>query len=125
MIQGTFHAAFPMGDPSRVGEARRHAAALAFQCGLGEVEAGRLALVVTELGTNLLRHAGILRGEPLSKPPGVAEAVDWAEAATALARTGASWPEAFRRSLGAAIKDEEDLAHLRPRLAQFIPGMAA
>jgi len=57
MIQGGFHAAFPIGDASRVGEARRHAAALAAECGLDEVAAGRLALVVTELGTNLLRHA--------------------------------------------------------------------
>jgi hypothetical protein len=71
-------------------------------------------------------HAvGLLRQEPLAKPPGVAEAVDWAEAATALAQTGASWPEAFRRSLGTAIKDEEDLVHLRPRLPLFIPGLAA
>lgn len=46
-----------MGDPSRVGEARRHAAQLAHDCGLDDVEAGRLALVVTELGTNLVRHA--------------------------------------------------------------------
>jgi anti-sigma regulatory factor (Ser/Thr protein kinase) len=57
MIFGTFHAVFPMGDPSRVGEARRHAAQLAHECGLGEVEAGRLAIVVTELATNLVRHA--------------------------------------------------------------------
>lgn len=57
MISGSFHAAFPMEDPSRVGEARRHAAALAAECGLGEVDAGRLAIVVTELATNLLRHA--------------------------------------------------------------------
>jgi anti-sigma regulatory factor (Ser/Thr protein kinase) len=57
MIQGTLHAAFPMGDPSRVGEARRHAAQLAADCGLSEVEGGRLALVVTELATNLVRHA--------------------------------------------------------------------
>ena len=68
---------------------------------------------------------GRLRQEPLAKPPGVAEAVDWAEAATALARSGAPWPEAFRRALGAAIKDEEDMAHLRPRFAAFIPGFAA
>lgn len=54
---GSFHAAFPMGDASRVGEARRHAAQLAHECGFDEVEAGRLALVVTELGTNLVRHA--------------------------------------------------------------------
>lgn len=57
MIFGSFHAAFPMGDPSRVGEARRHAAQLALDCGLDEVEAGRLAIVVTELATNLVRHA--------------------------------------------------------------------
>jgi anti-sigma regulatory factor (Ser/Thr protein kinase) len=57
MIFGGFHAAFPMGDPSRVGEARRHAAQLADACGLDEVDAGRLAIVVTELATNLVRHA--------------------------------------------------------------------
>ncbi|MBK6006221.1 anti-sigma regulatory factor [Ramlibacter ginsenosidimutans] len=57
MIAGTFHTAFPIGDASRVGEARRHAADLADACALDEVEAGRLALVVTELATNLLKHA--------------------------------------------------------------------
>ena len=85
----------------------------------------RSSAVAESTARAVVAAVGILRNEPLSKPPGVAEAVDWAEAATALARTGASWPEAFRRSLGAAIKDEEDLAHLRPRLATFIPGMAA
>lgn len=57
MILGSFHTAIPMGDASRVGEARRHAAQLADECGLDEVEAGRLAIIVTELCTNLLRHA--------------------------------------------------------------------
>jgi len=46
-----------MGDASRIGEARRHAAQLAQDCGLDETDGGRLALVVTELATNLLRHA--------------------------------------------------------------------
>ena len=46
-----------MDDASRVGEARRHAAQAAAEMGWGEVDAGRLALVVTELGTNLHRHA--------------------------------------------------------------------
>ena len=46
-----------MGDASRVGEARRHAALLAGRAGLDEEDAGRVALIVTELGTNLLRHA--------------------------------------------------------------------
>jgi len=46
-----------MGDPSRIGEARRHGTRLAHELGLDETETGRLALVVTELSTNLLRHA--------------------------------------------------------------------
>lgn len=46
-----------MDDASRVGEARRHAAQAAADMNWGEVDAGRLALVVTELGTNLVRHA--------------------------------------------------------------------
>ena len=57
VITATHHADIPVGDASRVGEARRRAAALAEQSGLGETDAGRLALVVTELGNNLLRHA--------------------------------------------------------------------
>ena len=85
-----------------------------------------LGTAVAFAGSVIVVHAvGLLRQEPLAKPPGVAEAVDWAEAATALAQSGAPWPEAFRRSLGTAIKDEEDLAHLRPRLPLFIPGLAA
>jgi MoxR-like ATPase len=66
-----------------------------------------------------------LRREPLTKPPGVAESVDWAEAATLLAHTGAPWPEAFRRSIGTALKDEEDLAYMAPRLDAVIAEIAA
>lgn len=57
VISGGLHAAFPMEDASRVGEARRHAVGLAEECGFDEVLAGQLALVVTELATNLVRHA--------------------------------------------------------------------
>ncbi|MGZ5179980.1 MAG: ATP-binding protein [Ramlibacter sp.] len=57
VISGRVHAAFPMGDATRVGEARRHAAMLADECGFDETQAGRLAIVVTELGNNLRRHA--------------------------------------------------------------------
>ena len=57
MIAGWVHVAFPVDDASRIGEARRHAAAQAREQGWDEVDAGRLALVVTELGSNLLRHA--------------------------------------------------------------------
>ena len=68
---------------------------------------------------------GRLRQEPLSKPPGVAEAVDWAQAVTLLAQTGQPWPEAFRRSIGVALKDEEDLAFIAPRLDALIEASAA
>ena len=57
IFRGWTHAVFPVDEPSRIGEARRFAAHAGQSLGLGEVEAGRLALVVTELGTNLLRHA--------------------------------------------------------------------
>lgn len=57
MSSGFQHAAFPMEDASRVGEARRHAVQLAHECGFDDVEAGRVAIVVTELANNLVRHA--------------------------------------------------------------------
>jgi anti-sigma regulatory factor (Ser/Thr protein kinase) len=57
VTRGWTHAAFPIDDPSRIGEARRHASGICTDLNWGELEAGRLALVITELGTNLLRHA--------------------------------------------------------------------
>jgi MoxR-like ATPase len=59
---------------------------------------------------------GRLRREPLAKLPGIAEAVEWAEAATLLNEQGARWPEAFRRSLGVVLKDEDDLVHIGPKI---------
>jgi len=49
---------FPIEDVSQVGEARRATQALATEQGFDEDAAGRLALIVTELGTNLHRHVG-------------------------------------------------------------------
>jgi MoxR-like ATPase len=59
---------------------------------------------------------GRLRREPLAKHPGIAEAVEWAEAATLLNEQGARWPEAFRRSLGVVLKDEDDLIQIAPKI---------
>jgi MoxR-like ATPase len=84
----------------------------------------RASAVAEVTARSVVAAVGRLRQEPLTKPPGVAEAVDWAEAATALASTGAPWPEAFRRSIGVALKDEEDLSFIRPRLDTVISGMA-
>ena len=46
-----------IGDESGVGAARREAARLARSIGLDEQAAGRLAIVVTELGKNVWKHA--------------------------------------------------------------------
>lgn len=58
--------AFPIHDRTQAGEARRRAASWGKECGWGEDLAGRVALVVTELGTNLALHSGggtlLLRG---------------------------------------------------------------
>ncbi|MEJ8858147.1 ATP-binding SpoIIE family protein phosphatase [Variovorax robiniae] len=51
------HIAIPVIEPNQVGEARRAAARLTYEMGFDEVTSGRAALVVTELGTNLARHA--------------------------------------------------------------------
>ncbi|MGA3088902.1 MAG: ATP-binding SpoIIE family protein phosphatase [Terriglobales bacterium] len=45
-------------DATHAGQARRHAAHLADQTKLGETEGGSLAIVVTEMATNLVKHAG-------------------------------------------------------------------
>ena len=85
----------------------------------------RASSVVEATARAVVAAVGRLRQEPLTKPPGVAEAVDWAQGATLLARTGAPWPDAFRRSIGLAVKDEEDLAFLAPKLDALIAGIAA
>ncbi|HEY7520763.1 MAG TPA: anti-sigma regulatory factor [Methylomirabilota bacterium] len=50
--------AVPVEEASQVAQARRLSAALAGAVHMDAERAGRLALVVTESGTNLLRHAG-------------------------------------------------------------------
>lgn len=47
----------PVMDASQVGEARRAAVALAELVGFDEADRGRVALVATEMATNLARHA--------------------------------------------------------------------
>ncbi len=57
-----------------------------------------------------------LRAQPLAKPPGIVEAVEWAKAATLLERGSGRWPEAFKRSIGMAIKNGDDLEVVAPEL---------
>lgn len=52
---GTF--ALDMADPSQVGAIRRYAVGRAEALGFDEADTGRVAIVATELATNILKHA--------------------------------------------------------------------
>lgn len=56
----------PVHDATQIGAARRAALTAAQPLGISEVDAGRVALVATELATNLVRHGG--GGELLVRP---------------------------------------------------------
>lgn len=49
---------FPIGDVSEIAPARRGVSAFAADLGFSAEDAGRAALVATEIGTNLLKHGG-------------------------------------------------------------------
>lgn len=56
-MEVTHQSAVPISDPSQVAEARRVCVAMAEGQGFDEADAGRVALVATEVATNLCRHA--------------------------------------------------------------------
>lgn len=85
----------------------------------------RATTVAEATARAVVASVGHLRTEPLAKPPGVAETVEWAEAATLLNSQGVRWPEAFKRSIGVALKDHDDLTYLADRLSSVLPGEAA
>jgi MoxR-like ATPase len=81
-----------------------------------EIVMMRASTVARSTAERVVAAVNRLRAEPLAKPPGVAETVEWAEAATLLAGQGAAWPRAFARAIGVVLKDQDDLAFLSPRL---------
>jgi MoxR-like ATPase len=81
------------------------------------LRAGEVAEKTAEAVAKAVRE---IRARPLAKPPGIAEAVEWANAATVLEKGGSPWPEAFRRAIGVLIKDEEDLSYLTPELPKIV-----
>jgi anti-sigma regulatory factor (Ser/Thr protein kinase) len=62
----------PVDDPTRVGQARRCAMQVAQAAGFDEDDTGRVALVATELATNILKHAGrgVLQVQPIASTHG-------------------------------------------------------
>jgi len=57
---------FPIGEPSQIATARRAGSSLAVKLGFDDIMAGRVALVITEAATNIVKHAE--RGEILLRP---------------------------------------------------------
>lgn len=90
-----------------------------------EIVLTRASSVAQATAQAVVASVGLMRAEPLAKPPGVAETIEWAEAATLLNHQGAAWPDAFRRAIGVAIKDQDDLTYLAPRMDAILPGQAA
>jgi MoxR-like ATPase len=85
----------------------------------------RASTVARDTAERVVRAVGGLRAEPLAKPPGVAETVEWAEAATLLNQQGTPWPHAFARAVGVVLKDQDDLAYMAPRLDALLSESAA
>ncbi|RON51501.1 transcriptional regulator [Pseudomonas frederiksbergensis] len=71
-IGGTLTLVLPIEDSSQIGHARRTAQQLAEKNGFDATDAGRVALVVTELASNVLKHAtrGELHLRILPRPSG-------------------------------------------------------
>ena len=90
-----------------------------------EIVMARASTVARATADAVVAAVGRLRHEPLVKPPGVAETVEWSEAATLLHSHGAPWPLAFREAIGVALKDQDDLAYIAPRLDSVLEGIAA
>jgi MoxR-like ATPase len=62
-----------------------------------------------------------LREMDLAKPPGVAETIDWVRTLGVLGETELT-PDAVNDTIGAVIKDRDDLDLVRENLAEIIPG---
>ena len=90
-----------------------------------EIVMARASSVARTTADAVVAAVGRLRELPLVKPPGVAETVEWSEAVTLLHQQGAPWPEAFKRAIGVALKDHDDLQFVAPQLDSLFSDYAA
>jgi MoxR-like ATPase len=90
-----------------------------------QIVMARASTVAQHTADAVVAAVGKLREQPLVKPPGVAETIEWSEASTLLNAQGAPWPEAFRRAIGVALKDHDDLEYAAPLLDDILRGVAA
>ncbi len=61
-----------------------------------------------DAAASLVAAVSGVRGLELIKPPGIAETIEWGQAAKLLTDEGAAWPTALKRSLGLLVKEAED-----------------
>ena len=81
----------------------------------------RLPEASAELTRKVVAAVRRLRELELAKPPGVAETIDWVETLGVLGEQDLT-PHGAADTLGAVIKDRDDLDMVREGLAEIIPG---
>ena len=68
----------------------------------------RVPGLADDAAASLVEAVTGVRSLRLIKPPGIAETIEWAQAAKLLSDEGEQWPLALRRSLGLLVKEAED-----------------
>jgi MoxR-like ATPase len=86
-----------------------------------EIVAVREPAAAEQLTRKLVAAVHRLREMDLAKPPGVAETIDWVRTLGVLGETELT-PDAANDTIGAVIKDRDDLDLVRENLAEIIPG---
>ena len=81
----------------------------------------RLPAASAELTRKVVAAVHRLRELELAKPPGVAETIDWVQTLGVLGERDLT-PHGAADTLGAVIKDRDDLDLVRENLAEIIPG---
>jgi MoxR-like ATPase len=86
-----------------------------------EIVKVRVPEAADQLTAKVVAAVQRLRELDLAKPPGVAETIDWVRTLGVLGETDLS-QQAAADTLGAVVKDRDDLALVRDNLAEVIPG---
>ena len=86
-----------------------------------EIVAVREPAAAGQLTRKVVAAVHRLREMDLAKPPGVAETIDWVRTLGVLGESELT-PDAVNDTIGAVIKDRDDLDLVRENLAEIIPG---
>lgn len=66
-----------------------------------------------EAAQSLIDAVQAVRGLSLQKKPGISESIDWSRASMSLMKTGSTWPDALKNSLGLLLKNQDDLLQVQ------------